>query len=116
MLVLVTTHSPFLSVALLSVAVMGDSSVRGPFWSVPSQFLSGISAASGIALINSIGNLGGFVGPYALGVINKKTGNLQGGLALLGVSLFFAAVLAVLLPKEKRAESVLEAKASGSAG
>src|SRR5215831_14907690 len=105
MLAFVTTHSPSLSVALLSVVVMADSSTRGPFWSVPNQFLCGISAASGIALINSIGNLGGFVGPYALGVINKKTGNLQGGLALLGLSLFVSAVLAGLLPGGKRGES-----------
>jgi MFS transporter, ACS family, tartrate transporter len=113
MLALVTTHSPSLSVALLSLVVMADSSTRGPFWSVPNQFLCGISAASGIALINSIGNLGGFVGPYALGVINKKAGNLQGGLALLGLSLFVSAVLAVLLPGGKRGEPAFEVKASG---
>jgi ACS family tartrate transporter-like MFS transporter len=84
---------------------MGDYSFRGPFWSVPSQFLSGFSAASGIALINSIGNLGGFVGPYLLGVINKRTGNLQGGLALVGISIFLSATLMLLLPRQTPART-----------
>jgi ACS family tartrate transporter-like MFS transporter len=115
LLALFTTHSPVLSVALLSIAAMGDLSSRGPVWSVPSRFLSGFSAASGIALINSIGNLGGFAGPYALGYINKKTGSLQGGLAFLGICVFLAAVLAVLLPREKQLASPTRAEWKSSA-
>jgi len=102
LLLLVSTHSPFLLIALLSVVAIGDYSTRGPFWAMPSQFLTGFSAASGIALINSIGNLGGFVGPFALGVIDERTGSLRGGLVFLGICLFLAAVLAVLMPRERQ--------------
>ena len=69
---------------------------------MPSEFLTGFSAASGIALINSIGNLGGFVGPYVVGFLNQKTGNLHGGLAFAGAFMLLAAVLVLLLPKTAR--------------
>lgn len=101
LLALGAPHSTLVSLVLLSAAVMGIYGVYGPFWSVPNQFLSGYSAACGIAVINSFGNLGGFVGPYVVGVISKKN-SLQGGLALVGVSLFLAAVLLLLLPSEKQ--------------
>jgi ACS family tartrate transporter-like MFS transporter len=99
LMLLGTTSSPFFSIALLSVVVPGIYSFFGPFWSLPNEFLTGFSAASGIALINSIGNLGGFVGPYAIGAMSKKTGSLHGGLALAGVSLFVSAALILLLPR-----------------
>lgn len=67
------------------------------------EFLTGVAAASGIALIHSVANLGGFAGPYAIGIVSQKTGSLFGGLALTGVSLFVCAVLASLLPKNSRA-------------
>jgi len=59
-----------------------DTSSFGPFWSFPSQFLTGVAAASGIALINSIGNLGRFVWPYVIGTIAKHTGSTAWGLGL----------------------------------
>lgn len=74
----------------------------GPFFSLPSEFLTGFSAASGIALINSVTNLGGFVGLYAFGAVSQRTGSLYGGLALAGVSLFVSATLLLLLPKKGR--------------
>ena len=66
---------------------------------MPSEFLTGFSAASGIALVNSVGNLGGFAGPYAVGFITEKTGSLYGGLAFAGFALLVAAVLVLCLPK-----------------
>ena len=60
---------------------------------------AGFAAASGIALIHSVANLGGFAGPYAIGIVSQKTGSLFGGLALTGVSLFVCATLASFLPK-----------------
>jgi ACS family tartrate transporter-like MFS transporter len=97
--------SVFFSVALWCVVASGIYSVFGPFWSLPNEFLTGFSAAAGIALINCIGNLGGFVGPYAIGVISKKTGSFHGGLVFAGVSLFISAMLLIALPKrtEQRA-------------
>jgi len=92
-------HSTFLAVALLSCVAIGVYGFFGPFWALPSGFLTGFSAAAGLALINSTGNLAGFVGPYAIGVISKTTGSLYAGLALAGVFMFAAAILVLLLPK-----------------
>jgi len=93
------THSMFSSIFCLCLASLGIYSVYGPYWSLPSQFLTGFAAASGIALISSVANLGGFAGPYAIGMVSQRTGSLYGGLALTGVSLFVCATLAALLPK-----------------
>jgi hypothetical protein len=68
--------------------------IFGPFFSFPSEFLSGFSAASGIALINSMGNLGGFAGPIIIGAVANGAGGIYRGLALAGVS----AALVLLLP------------------
>jgi MFS transporter, ACS family, tartrate transporter len=94
-----TTHSAVPSIFLLSFASVGIYSVYGPYWSIPSEFLTGFAAASGIALIHSVANLGGFVGPYAIGIVSQKTGSLFGGLALTGISLFVCSALALFLPK-----------------
>src|SRR5262249_52087919 len=83
----VIAHSPCLLIVLWCFAAMGIWSFFGPFWSLPNEFLTGSSAAVGIALINSFGNLGGFVGPYAMGAINTRTGSFRGGLLLAAISL-----------------------------
>ena len=56
----------------------------GPFWSLPCSFLRGAAAAAGIAFINSVGNLGGLVGPYLLGAVKDRTGGYSAGLVALG--------------------------------
>src|SRR5712692_2580339 len=96
------THSIFPTILLLSFAALGIYSVYGPFYSLPGDFLSGFAAASGIALVSSVANLGGFAGPYAIGWISQKTGSLYGGLAVAGVSLFASATLMLLLPRRLR--------------
>lgn len=93
--------SPVVSIGLLALMAIGIDSSFGPFWSFPSQFLTGVAAASGIALINSIGNLGGFVGPYVIGTIAKKTGSTAWGLAFVGCCLIVAAILVLLLPRQR---------------
>jgi ACS family tartrate transporter-like MFS transporter len=93
-----TTSSVFFSVTLWCVVASGIYSLFGPFWSLPNEFLAGFSAAAGIAFINSIGNLGGFVGPYALGAVSKATGSFRGGLVFAGASLFISAMLLIVLP------------------
>jgi len=99
LLLLGTTRSPFNTVALSCLLAVGVYSVFGPFWAMPGEFLTGFSAAAGIALINSVGNLGGFVGPSAVGWITERTGSLYGGLAFAGACLFVSATLTLLLPK-----------------
>jgi MFS transporter, ACS family, tartrate transporter len=99
-------HSPFVTIALLSLLSVGYCSSLGPFWAMPSEFLTGFSAASGIAVINSVGNLGGFVGPYVVGYIKDKTGALYGGLAFAGIFMLLAATLVLFLPKADRSKCV----------
>jgi ACS family tartrate transporter-like MFS transporter len=93
-----TTNSHLLSITIWSFAAIGIYSFYGPFFSFPSEFLAGFSAASGIALINSIGNLGGFAGPFVIGAVATGTGGIYLGLALAGVSAFVSAALVLLLP------------------
>ena len=102
-----TAASPWSLIALLSFAAMGIYSFLGPFWTMPSEFLTGYSAASGIALITSVANLGGFIGPYMIGAISERTGSSYGGLAVAGVSLFVSATLVLLLPRKARAPAKL---------
>jgi len=99
LLALGATHSTFSSIVLFCFAALGIYSVYGPLYSLPGEFLSGFAAASGIALVSSVANLGGFVGPYAIGLIGQRTGNLYSGLTFIGVSLFVSATLALLLPR-----------------
>jgi ACS family tartrate transporter-like MFS transporter len=75
----------------LTIAAMGDLSTRGPFWALPSRFLSGSALAAGIALINTIGSLGGFVGPTMVGYVRDATGSFSGGLLFLAGLLVLAA-------------------------
>jgi ACS family tartrate transporter-like MFS transporter len=105
-------HSPFVTVALLTLLAIGYCSSLSPFWAMPSEFLTGFSAASGIALINSVGNLGGFFGPSMVGFITQRTGTLYGGLAFAGVSMLVAAGLVLLLPKVASLRVPAEAKAN----
>lgn len=76
-----TSSSAFLSVLLWCFVAAGVYSLLAPFWSMPNEFLSGFSAAAGIAFINSVGNIGGFIGPYAMGAINKQTGSFTADLS-----------------------------------
>ena len=82
-------------VALISVAVLGVFSMLGPFWAMPTSLLSGTAAAAGIAFINSIGTLGGFFGPYLIGVVRTSTGQFRGGLLGVGATLAVSGALAL---------------------
>jgi len=106
------THSVFPTIVLLCFAALGIYSVYGPFYSLPGDFLTGFAAASGIALVSSLANLGGFAGPYAIGRIKDQTGSLYGGLAVAGVSLFASAALMLLLPKTAKVRVPVEAQAT----
>jgi MFS transporter, ACS family, tartrate transporter len=111
-----TPNSALFSVMLWSFAASGIYGLWGPFRSLPNEFLTGFSVAAGIASINCFGNLGGFVGPYAIGVISKETGSLQTGLVLIGISLLTSAVLILALRKRIAPETAAVAmKQSGSA-
>ena len=106
-------HSPFTLIALLSLLAIGVYSWCGPFFALPCEFLTGSAAAAGIALINSIGNLGGFVGPYAIGAISGWTGGIFGGFALMGIPMVLSATGLLLLPKGACVSSVASNYSSG---
>jgi MFS transporter, ACS family, tartrate transporter len=106
LLLLGTTHSTVFSIALLSLGAAGIFSFYGPYYSLPCEFLTGFAAASGIALINSVAHLGGFIGPTAVGLIIQRTGSLYGGLELAGISLLVSAMLILALPKRMLAQAV----------
>ena len=80
--------SPPVALGLISLALAGIYAFKSPFWSLPGLFLSRSTAAVSIAAINSIGNLGGFAGPYAIGAIKDWTGSAYGGLLVLSGLLF----------------------------
>jgi MFS transporter, ACS family, tartrate transporter len=82
--------SPVAGMMALTIAAMGDLCTRGPFWALPQRFLSGGALAAGIALVNTMGSLGGFVGPYAVGAIREATGEFTWGLLFLAGLLVFA--------------------------
>lgn len=89
--------SPIPGMIALTVAAVGDLGSRGPFWALPGRFLTGSASAGGIALINTIGSLGGFVGPYAVGLVKNATGGFTGGLLLLAALLVVGALLTLYL-------------------
>jgi ACS family tartrate transporter-like MFS transporter len=84
---------PVPTLAALSVGVVGLFCSFGPFWDVPASFLRGTAAAGGIAVINSVGNLGGFVSPYTIGLVKKHTGSFVGGIGIIAGALVVAVVL-----------------------
>ncbi len=71
------------TVATLSVALLASEAMYGPFWAAATSVLKGRTAAAGIALINSLGNLGGFFAPYMIGLMKSGTGGFRGGLLVL---------------------------------
>ncbi|MGX1421170.1 ACS family tartrate transporter-like MFS transporter [Bradyrhizobium elkanii] len=95
-------------IVALTLVNIGISSSKPPLWSMPTMFLSGSAAAAGIATINSIGNLGGFVGPAMIGWIKERTGSFDGGLYFVAGLLVLSAVLTLLLSRAQSAPAQSE--------
>jgi nitrate/nitrite transporter NarK len=75
------------------------------FWALPTAHLTGVAAAAGIGLINSLGNLSGFVAPYVTGALSDATGNNRLGLWVVGICMVSAAVVACILQRTRTAEA-----------
>jgi nitrate/nitrite transporter NarK len=88
-------EQPLFAFCSICLAASGIWSTLGPFWSLPTAFLSGTAAAGGVALINSVGNVGGFVGPYVIGYVKQATHSFTNGMLVLAATLLIAAVLAL---------------------
>jgi ACS family tartrate transporter-like MFS transporter len=96
----------------MSVAAIGFYGGKGPFWSMPPMFLTGMAAAASIAWINSLGNLGGFFGPSIVGWVKDLTGSFAGGLYALAAFALMAAVVSALWLHIPRRIAVQEAVAA----
>jgi MFS transporter, ACS family, tartrate transporter len=90
-------HGVVPSLVTLSLAMLGLASMLGPFWALATSFLTGIGAAAGIALVNSVGNIGGFVGPNIIGFAQKTAHGVAGGLILVGAILAAGGLLVLTL-------------------
>ncbi|MEH2456294.1 MFS transporter [Nostoc sp.] len=91
------SHQPVTALASLSLAALGIWGALGPFWALPTGFLSGTAAAGSLALINSVGNLGGFVAPYVIGLIKDATNSFTGGLLVMAAGLLVGGILTLVV-------------------
>ena len=96
------THDPWIYVFFMTLAAVGTYAPMSVWWSYPTTFLSGTAAAGAIGMINSIGNLGGFAGPYITGWIKQTTGSFTGAMLYLAASLAAAGLLILTLRKDAR--------------
>jgi ACS family tartrate transporter-like MFS transporter len=112
LLSVVSQDHTVLAISMFCLAAAGMFGYLPGFWALPTSFLTGTAAAASIGLINSIGNLGGFVGPYIVGYVSTTTNSFAGGVLYLSFSALLAAcfVLSIRATKQKR---VLTTKASG---
>ncbi len=102
---------PVAKMIALSVAGFGIFSCLPIFWTFPTAFLSGTAAASGIAVINSIGNLSGFAGPYVMGALRDYTGSFASGLFVIAGAAVVALIIVLLLPHDRALEEAPAAPA-----
>jgi MFS family permease len=102
--IFVGTEHPYVTMALLCLAIAAQQSVAGVFWSIPSAMLTGVAAAGGVAMINAIGNLGGWLGPTVYGVVKDATGSTNLGLLTLAVPPVIAAIAMILVGYDPRTE------------
>jgi MFS family permease len=100
------TSNPTLTMIAFSVGACGVFGALPLFWTLPTAMLSGSAAAAGIAVINSIGNLSGFVGPYAMGWIKDSTGSFTGGLLLIAALAIVAMAIVLALGHDEALEKM----------
>jgi ACS family tartrate transporter-like MFS transporter len=99
-----TIVSPVAAVGALAVGLFFLLGCHGVFWTMPAAILGGAAAAAGIAVVNSIGNIGGFAGPYLVGLVKDATGSTNGGLLVLAAILVIGAFLATRVPHDRATE------------
>jgi sugar phosphate permease len=97
-------QNPVLTLTALSLGITGIFCYVSIFWAVPSAMLTGAAAAAGLALINSVANLGSFAGPYALGWVKDLAGSFSAGIVALGLGPLLAAVIVLSLRAATRYE------------
>lgn len=93
----VLVRDPTVALVFIGLGAVGIWSALGVFWTIPQQMFSGAAAAGALALINSIGNLGGFVGPYIMGIAKSHFGTFSVGLLWLGGFMIAGAAVSVMM-------------------
>jgi ACS family tartrate transporter-like MFS transporter len=101
--------SPYLVMAAMTLCAVGVYSAIPVIWQLPSAFLTGVGAAAGIALINSFGNLSGFVGPYLTGWLQDLTGSFRGGMFVVAAFMVLSGVIVLLVGRDSTAEGAAAA-------
>ena len=94
-------ESPAAALFLICLSAVGIYASMGVWWTIPTTFLSGPAAAGSIALINSCGNLGGWVGPFMMGWIKTNTGSFDLGYYLMGAFMCGAGLLVLTIRRGK---------------
>jgi MFS transporter, ACS family, tartrate transporter len=97
---------PALIMVALVIGVMGQQSIAPTFWSLPTAMLSGTAAAGGIAMINAVGNLGGFLGPYMFGLVKDFTGSDTISLLALATAPVISGIVLLALGHDRRLEQI----------
>lgn len=90
------------SVIMICVATAGLYSFSGPYWALTSAVISAEAAVIGIGIINSVGNFGGFIGPYVIGILNDTAGGISLGIAFLALMLILTCLQVLGVKREKR--------------
>ena len=98
--------SPALTIAVITVTACAIFSALPNFWTVPTQFLTGMAAAAGIALINTMGNIAGFAAPYITGWLSDLTGDYKVPMFVVGGFMLLSAILMFLLSRRSQVEPV----------
>ncbi len=97
--------STLVVVACIGLGLVCAESMVGPFWAMATSRMAGLSAAAGIAVINSLANLGGYYGPDIIGFFRKLNGGFRGGLLAIGATLAMSGVIALIVGRERAAGS-----------
>ena len=97
LVVSIVSHSFVISITGMTIALIGITSARAIFWTIPTRFLTGIAAAGGLAYINSLGTLGGFIGPSIMGWLKDRTGSFSTGLLAVSGFLILATMFSISL-------------------
>lgn len=106
LLVAAQSSSLVWGMVMLSTAVLAQFVMIGPFWAIATQSFSSTTAAAGIAVINSVGNLGGFLGPFMIGFLRHRTGSFQAGLLVVSAALLTSGLVVLLVNEQIAAEPV----------
>ena len=107
--------SPAATIAVITLTAMSIFAALPNFWTLPTKFLTGIAAAAGVALINTVGNLAGFSAPFITGAVHDWTGGYEVPMMIVGGVMLVSAILMVLLARQNQA-AVTAAGSRGGAG